>query len=229
MYTIEFQKRGLPHAHILLFMHPTSKFPTTDHIDKLISAEIAYKDEEPELYEVIEDMMIHGPCEVLNMGSPCMENGKCSKMFPKAFLDKTSVNKDGFPVYRRRDNNRFVEKNGLKCDNRYVSACEGGWRTLAFSIHYRSMPVEKISFHLLGKQIIIFKDDDRHEEMTSHVIIQNSMFTGWFELNKVSSVARKLTLAEIPTRFTWNKKDMKFHNRKKGFSIGRINYAPREV
>ncbi|CDY39478.1 BnaC03g60880D [Brassica napus] len=25
MYTIEFQKRGLPHAHILLFMHPTAK------------------------------------------------------------------------------------------------------------------------------------------------------------------------------------------------------------
>ncbi|CAF2137554.1 unnamed protein product, partial [Brassica napus] len=31
MYTVEFQKRGLPHAHILLFMDPSHKFPTTDH------------------------------------------------------------------------------------------------------------------------------------------------------------------------------------------------------
>ncbi|XP_058726735.1 uncharacterized protein LOC131598121 [Vicia villosa] len=38
IYTIEFQKRGLPHAHILLFMHPESKCPSPEDINNIISA-----------------------------------------------------------------------------------------------------------------------------------------------------------------------------------------------
>ena len=40
MYVIEFQKRGLPHAHILLILEQQDKIKTIDDIDKIVSAEI---------------------------------------------------------------------------------------------------------------------------------------------------------------------------------------------
>jgi len=40
MYTIEFQKRGLPHAHILIWLGSANKLKTRNDIDKIISAEL---------------------------------------------------------------------------------------------------------------------------------------------------------------------------------------------
>lgn len=120
IYTIEFQKRGLPHAHILLFLERGSKFPTTKDVDKVIRAEIPDRSSNPVLYGLVRDLMVHGPCGLANPSSPCMVKGKCTKKFPKDFCTDTHVNKDGLPVYRRREDGRSVEKNGIELDNRYV-------------------------------------------------------------------------------------------------------------
>ncbi|XP_058751125.1 uncharacterized protein LOC131624171 [Vicia villosa] len=120
MYTIEFQKRGLPHAHILIFLHPSSKYPTPADIDRLISVEIPNKDTDKDLYNLVKSHMIHGPCGNAFRNSTCMKEGKCSKYFLKDFRCDTIVDQDGYPVYRRRDNGHTISKNGIEIDNRFV-------------------------------------------------------------------------------------------------------------
>ncbi|XP_074299578.1 uncharacterized protein LOC141630708 [Silene latifolia] len=66
LYTIEFQKRGLPHAHILLFLHQEDKFPEAADIDKIISAEIPDPVENPVLHAfdpAVERLQFHLPGE----------------------------------------------------------------------------------------------------------------------------------------------------------------------
>ena len=60
VYTVEFQKRGLPHAHILLFFHPEDKHKSGTDIDKIIIAEIPDKEAYPKLYDAFKNyMMVH--------------------------------------------------------------------------------------------------------------------------------------------------------------------------
>lgn len=47
VYTVEFQKRGLPHAHIVLWLAASDKLLTIDDIDHVISAEILDKEADP--------------------------------------------------------------------------------------------------------------------------------------------------------------------------------------
>ncbi|KIH43787.1 hypothetical protein ANCDUO_26201, partial [Ancylostoma duodenale] len=99
LYSVEWQKRGLPHAHILIWLkdkiHPTQ-------IDSIISAEIPNPDQVPGLFEKITKNMIHGPCGPLNPNSPCMKDRKCTKKYPREFIQETQNGNDGYPLYRRR-------------------------------------------------------------------------------------------------------------------------------
>ncbi|XP_071726239.1 uncharacterized protein [Rutidosis leptorrhynchoides] len=122
LYVVEFQKRGLPHAHICIFIDKTNSLPNASDIDNVICAEIPDKDDDPELYELVSEFMMHGPCGPDHLSCACMKKGKCSKRFPKDFTNETRFDNEGYPVYRRRDDGRFIMKSGTKLDNRNVVA-----------------------------------------------------------------------------------------------------------
>ncbi|XP_074266035.1 uncharacterized protein LOC141588494 [Silene latifolia] len=119
-YTIEFQKRGLPHAHILIFLHRDDKFPEAANVDKIISAEIPDPDENPLLYAVVKDHMIHGPCGKDFPTCPCMVDSKCSRNFPKRCIESTTIDDDGYPVYKRREEGFTMQKSGRVLGNEWV-------------------------------------------------------------------------------------------------------------
>ncbi|XP_016185397.1 uncharacterized protein LOC107627031 [Arachis ipaensis] len=120
VYTVEFQKRGLSHCHILLFIQPDEKPRSSDDIDHHISAEIPDEHTQPKLHRLVQKFMVHGPCGVLNTSSPCMVNGKCSKFYPMVFRQKTAIDSAGFPKYKRSDNGRSTRKRNVDVDNRFI-------------------------------------------------------------------------------------------------------------
>ncbi|KAM0826904.1 hypothetical protein ACQ4PT_068551 [Festuca glaucescens] len=70
LYVVEFQKRGLPHTHTLIWLKIDTRDPTPAMIDQYISAEIPDYAVDPLGYALVEEFMIHGPCGELNPDSP---------------------------------------------------------------------------------------------------------------------------------------------------------------
>jgi len=70
LHTVEFQKRGLPHAHIIIWTSADTSNPTPAMIDKHISAEIPDPKLDPLGYVLVAEHMIHGPCGKQNPKCP---------------------------------------------------------------------------------------------------------------------------------------------------------------
>ena len=79
---IEFQKRDLPQAHILIILANTTKPTELEDYDKLVCAELPNKDNFLELYEIICQSNVHGPCGSNYPKCPCMIEGKCRFKYP---------------------------------------------------------------------------------------------------------------------------------------------------
>ena len=64
---MEWQKRGLPHAHILTWLFDKI---SSNEIDDVISAKIPDVDVDRSLHDIVVKNMIRGSCSELNENSP---------------------------------------------------------------------------------------------------------------------------------------------------------------
>ena len=111
MRVIEFQKRGLPHAHMLIILQQRHAIKSAQQVDEIVIAEIpqspeSITDPDPEvqqqkrdparkLQELVLRNMVHGPCGAEKPHAPCMHNSQgdvaqhCQKKFPKQYMNET--------------------------------------------------------------------------------------------------------------------------------------------
>ncbi|XP_021740129.1 uncharacterized protein LOC110706516 [Chenopodium quinoa] len=123
IYVIEFQKRGLPHAHFLLILEQQHKMKCPADYDKYVCAKIPPVTQ-PELRKIVLRHMMHGPCGRLNPECPCMRKKanviSCKNGYPKQFTVQTTTNKDGYPYYKRTDTGEQLKVRNAQLDNRWV-------------------------------------------------------------------------------------------------------------
>ncbi|GFR01931.1 ATP-dependent DNA helicase [Trichonephila clavata] len=104
MYTVEWQKRGLSHIHILPWLEVKIR---PDSINKFVRTELSDSNLDPALYEIIQKTIIHGDFGYINKSFPRMLNGTGTKKYPRCFQKETHTGEDGYPQYRR-----FPEEGG---------------------------------------------------------------------------------------------------------------------
>ena len=117
-HSIEFQKRGFPHMHIIVWLEGKKDLTETE-LDRIICAEIPDEEVDVEvmdetskkpvkktiknpLFQAVSDFMLHGPCGTADCKLSCMQDGYCRYNFPKDYKSNTEMSEDGYPLYRRR-------------------------------------------------------------------------------------------------------------------------------
>ena len=121
IYTIEFQKRGLPHMHLLIFLEEEHKLCSVAAVNSCIRAYWPDPVAEPQLFEIVKQVMVHGPCGGANPRAPCNdEKGRCTKKYPRPFQDGTTMDEEGYPVYHRPNDGQEYIVRGVKVHNGYI-------------------------------------------------------------------------------------------------------------
>ncbi|XP_027171842.1 uncharacterized protein LOC113771461 [Coffea eugenioides] len=120
VYVIEFQKRGFPHAHLLLILKPQFKLLNPESYDRIVSAELPDPKQFPHLYSLVLKHMVHGPCGHMGKNSPCMKDGSCKNHYPKNFCEHTTHAEDSYPYYRRRNDGSKITVRRFELDNRWI-------------------------------------------------------------------------------------------------------------
>ncbi|KAL4590838.1 hypothetical protein LXL04_003781 [Taraxacum kok-saghyz] len=204
VYVVEFQKRGLPHAHFLLIMRAEDKLKNPEQYDQKVCAEIPdpgndsyplYRRRDDGVVKKVRDKILDNRWVVpynpkLLMMFNCHLNVEvCSSIKSVKYAFKY--------VYKGHDNklSTLIQMNHKRYqDPRYVSPPEAIWRIFSFALSQIYPSVMALHLHLPNQQLI----------------------------NKVDGVARKYLYKEFPTYFTWNPSKRCWNQRKKGAMRGRL-------
>ncbi|GKD42153.1 DNA helicase PIF1, ATP-dependent [Tanacetum coccineum] len=201
VYVIEFQKRGLPHAHILLWLEEEWK-------RCLHCGGQMFKKNSQNLFIQKPTWMKKGT-QFTAEGIQRFRSKAIKYLFKylnkgpdrATFVIQENIQK---PAHGEPEKVAAVDeiKNYLNC--RYLAPCEAVWRLFSFDIHYSYPSVMKLNFHLEDQRAITLRNSQNLPALLNREEIKITMFTEWFELNKRDTKSRELTYAEIPKYNVWH-------------------------
>ncbi|SGY12899.1 BQ5605_C011g06649 [Microbotryum silenes-dioicae] len=222
VYVVKFQKRGLPHAHILLIMDPEDKPKTNDDYNKIVTAEIPDRDKFPALFETITNSMLHRQCNRPGNHTCHDKHGKCTKRFPKRLQPRTT-SEDGAQeeIYTDANvvpTNPFLASKynchvnveiasgvaAIKYLYKYVY--KGHDRT-SFTIDEPGAQDEINNFLDAQYQQVRFDPDHGAPDLSAPPETTLTAFIKLCAKTPPNHNAQDLLYVEVPTRFTWNNKD----------------------
>jgi hypothetical protein len=152
IHRIEFQKRGAPHAHILV-RYP-KELTTPGDIDQVISAEMP---DDPLEAQLVRDFMTHNHTGT-KLSSYCDPHGKgsCRHRYPQALSANTSIGFDGRVQYRRRNpGDAWVVAYCPALLRRFRSHINVEWASTSHLFQYLFKYVNKGKSHLASEYSVL--------------------------------------------------------------------------
>ncbi|GJU84818.1 hypothetical protein Tco_1292364 [Tanacetum coccineum] len=225
------------------------KCMTPDEINDIIAAELPSPTKDPDGYKVVSEFMLHGPYGKDAKYAPCTIEGKCSKHYPKVFLEETMIDEDGYPIYRGRNNKVIAKKGKFTYNNQHAVPCNWylllkylahinvEWCNRSKAIKYlfkylnkgpdRAAIViqENLNYHLPNQNAVTLRDSKDLPTFMEKEGINITIFTDWFELNKRDPAARGYTYVEIPQHYVWHAQHKIWRPMKQKKCIVRIVYS----
>ncbi|XP_028093488.1 uncharacterized protein LOC114293595 [Camellia sinensis] len=231
-YVIEYQKRGLPHAHMVIILDENDELCTPDDYDNIVRAEIPDKRSEPRLYSVVLKYMIHGPCGIRERESVPLDSNPsvladnswvisynpwlllkydchinleiCNSVTSVKYLYKFKY------VYKGPDRVALEVRQGPNydkvqqfIDGRWVYAPKALWKIFKFLMTKMTPTVERLQIHLPNMQQVRFYTFQDITNVLDDKYYSRTMLTQFFQLNVDDETANRYLYREIPQHYRW--------------------------
>ncbi|XP_076388963.1 uncharacterized protein LOC105663125 [Megachile rotundata] len=178
-YSVEMQKRQIPHSRWIIAVEPPYNSRDPEYIDRFISAEIP----DPELYNIICKNYLHLCTEI------CSPDGGLT-CHDVAHIAEIVNSEPGNEIRRYRT-------------LRYVGSSEAHWHLMAYNMYGLSHTVERLTIHTRNDRTVYFADGQagRAANMAAN---RDTQLTAFFQLNARNAAAREYLYRDIPQAFVWN-------------------------
>ncbi|GAU49645.1 hypothetical protein TSUD_407820 [Trifolium subterraneum] len=207
MHVTEFQKRGLPHVHMLLVLDSNDKLRDPEEYDSVVRAEIPKLECEPHLHVAYD---CHINVEV------------CSSIKSIKYLYKY-VYKGPDRVAMEVHGGSTLDEVQQYVDARWICAPEAFWKIFRFTLYRLYPSVERLQIHLPNRHQVRYYDHQRIVDVLNDERNSKTMLTQFFALNRRDPHSRNYLYREIPEHYWWNNKDKEWNRRLSSRKvIGRI-------